>query len=256
MNSTNIFSTRAIDYAKYRPSYPVEAIATILEGLKPASQLVAADIGAGTGIGSRMLGNCGVKVIAIEPNPEMIQAAEPHTQVEFHLRWCYADQKVTAQATQLPDASVDLVTSFQAFHWFDPLPTLQEFHRILKPFGRLALVWSTWDREDAFTRELCELELQASNPSSEHVNWDSRVGAPPKNPYFSDFEKYQFDYQQQLDREGLIGLVQSQGFIPLTGAKSQQLVKQLQELHYKWANSEGNVCIVYRTDTYLAQISI
>lgn len=247
MDSTNIFSTRAIDYAKYRPSYPVEAIATILEGIKSSSQLVAADIGAGTGIGSRMLANCGVKVIAIEPNSEMIQAAEPYPQVEF--------QEATAQVTQLPDASVDLVTSFQAFHWFDPLPILQEFHRILKPFGRLALIWSIWEREDAFTRELCELEMQASNPPSEHVNWSSRVGAPPKNPYFSDFQKYQFDYQQQLDKEELIGLVQSQGFIPLTGAKNQQLIQQLEKLHSKWANSQAKVCVVYRTDTYLAQRS-
>ena len=247
MDSTNIFSTRAIDYAKYRPSYPVEAIATILQGIKSSSQLVAADIGAGTGIGSRMLANCGVKVIAIEPNSEMIQAAEPHTQVKF--------EEATAQVTQLPDASVDLVTSFQAFHWFNPLPTLREFHRILKPFGRLALIWSMWEREDAFTRKLCELEMQTSSPPSEHVKWDLKVGAPVKNPYFSDFQTYQFDYQQQLDKEGLIGLVQSQGFIPLTETKNQQLIQQLEKLHSKWANGEGKVCIVYRTDTYLAQRS-
>jgi 2-polyprenyl-3-methyl-5-hydroxy-6-metoxy-1,4-benzoquinol methylase len=59
MNPLNRFSDRAADYAKYRPSYPEEAIATILEGLGDPSQLVAADIGAGTGISSRLLAQKG-----------------------------------------------------------------------------------------------------------------------------------------------------------------------------------------------------
>ncbi len=59
MNPTTLFSGRATDYALYQPSYPAEAIATILEGLDHPSQLVTADIGAGTGIASRLLGNCG-----------------------------------------------------------------------------------------------------------------------------------------------------------------------------------------------------
>lgn len=46
MNPTTLFSGRATDYALYQPSYPAEAIATILERLDHPSQLVAADIGA------------------------------------------------------------------------------------------------------------------------------------------------------------------------------------------------------------------
>ena len=68
MNPTSLFSGRATDYAKYRPSYPTEAIATILEGLEQPSKLVAADIGAGTGIASQLLAEHGIRVIAIEPN--------------------------------------------------------------------------------------------------------------------------------------------------------------------------------------------
>ena len=104
MDTTCIFSDRAQEYAQYRSSYPQEAIAAIVEGLVSSSQLVAADIGAGTGIASRLLGNCGVKVIAIEPNSAMRQEAEYHPQVEF--------KAGTAENTNLPDNSVDLVTSF------------------------------------------------------------------------------------------------------------------------------------------------
>ena len=68
----------------------------------------------------------GIKVIAVEPNEAMIQQHESHPLVEFKLG--------TAENTTIADSAVDLVTSFQAFHWFDPLLTLKEFHRILKPW--------------------------------------------------------------------------------------------------------------------------
>lgn len=132
MNPLNRFSDRVAHYVKYRPSYPVAAIDIIFGGLGNPVQLIAADIGAGTGISSRLLAERGISVIAIEPNTEMRQAAKSHELVEF--------REGTAEVTNLPDASVDLVTCFQSFHWFNPETSLLEFRRILKPSGRLALV--------------------------------------------------------------------------------------------------------------------
>ena len=125
MNPLGRFSDRASDYVKYRPSYPAAAIDAILDGLGEPSQLTAADIGAGTGISSRLLAQRGVRVLAIEPNAEMRQAADPHALVEFRAG--------NSEATNLPDTSIDLVTCFQSFHWFNPVLTLPEFRRILKP---------------------------------------------------------------------------------------------------------------------------
>lgn len=62
MNPLSRFADRADDYAKYRPSYPAATIDTILEGLTNLSQLVAADMGAGTGISSRLLAERGIRV--------------------------------------------------------------------------------------------------------------------------------------------------------------------------------------------------
>lgn len=107
MNPLSRFSERAADYANYRPGYPTAAIDSILEGLDKPSQLVAADIGAGTGISSRLLAERGMRVLAIEPNAEMIQAALLHPLVEF--------QDGTAENTNLPSTSVDLVVCFQSF---------------------------------------------------------------------------------------------------------------------------------------------
>ncbi|MGC8713599.1 MAG: class I SAM-dependent methyltransferase [Leptodesmis sp.] len=125
------FSDRGEDYEKYRPIYPASAIDTILSDLGYLSQIVAADVGAGTGIGARLLADRGIQVLAIEPNEDMRTAATSHENVEFLVG--------TAEQIPLDSASVDLVTSFQAFHWFDFDKSLKEFRRILKPSGRLAL---------------------------------------------------------------------------------------------------------------------
>lgn len=204
MNPTSLFSGRGTDYAKYRPGYPREAIATILQGLDHLPQPVAADIGAGTGIASRMLADCGVRVIAIEPNADMRLAASPHPLVEF--------REGKAEVTHLPDASVDLITCFQSFHWFDPVPTLSEFRRILKSSGRLAVVWGIWDEDDAFTKELSDLVTQASSNRLGLPSSESRVSALLESPLFHHVRSTSFTYQQQLDLQGLIGDPESRKF--------------------------------------------
>ena len=152
MNPQSRFTNRAKDYAKYRPSYPGALIDCIVEGLD-IDRLIAADIGAGTGISSRLLADRGIKVIAIEPNAAMRGVAKVHPLVEF--------RDGSAENSKLPNASVDLVTCFQAFHWFNPEPTLKEFARILKPQGRLAAVWHNCDREDRFTSDRQALSSEA-----------------------------------------------------------------------------------------------
>ncbi len=276
MNPQSRFSDRAADYANYRPSYPAAAIDRILEGLdkpfgfavayggaspeggfpsvgdwrrKPSCsavsrlQLVAADIGAGTGISSRLLAERGIRVLAVEPNSEMRQAALPHPLVEFH--------NGTAENTNLPNASVDLVVCFQSFHWFDPTPTLLEFHRILKPTGQLAVVWNDRDRQDEFTQNYTRLVQIASN----HHPAESRlVPVDPllASPLFPNVRCHTFAYRQELDRDGLIGRAMSVSYIPRSGAAQQQLVSELQEL-YNRCNENGFVYLVYRTSVYLAQ---
>ncbi len=123
MNPQDRFSDRAGDYAKYRPSYPAAAIDSILEGLDEPS--VAADIGAGTGISSRLLAERGVRVVAIEPNAEMRQAALPHPLVSFH--------NGTAENTNLPNASVKVVKGSGHF------PNRCSIQSI-RPMGSFALI--------------------------------------------------------------------------------------------------------------------
>src|SRR5262245_47354984 len=133
-DSVERFSDRADDYVRYRPGYPAEAISAILDGLGSSEHVRAADVGAGTGISARLLGDRGVHGIAVEPGEEMRRAASSHPRVQ----WTGG----TAEATGLQSASVDLVLCAQSFHWFRPFPALTEFTRILRPGGRLALMWN------------------------------------------------------------------------------------------------------------------
>ncbi|MEN9568594.1 MAG: hypothetical protein RLZZ69_3790 [Cyanobacteriota bacterium] len=243
MNPQGRFSDRAQDYAKYRPSYPSEAINCILEGLD-TSKLITADIGAGTGISSRLLADRGVKVMAIEPNTAMRQVALAHPLVEF--------RDGSAENTKLPDNSVDLVTCFQAFHWFNPEPTLREFARILQPEGRIALVWNDRDLDggDRFTREYDYIITQASNNSPILSRLDGRSGTFIKS-LFSLVSQQIFAYQQALTQDSLIGVATSASYIPQEGKAYQQMLRNLTNLHQKYCDEQGLVYLKYKTSVYL-----
>nr|WP_290221399.1 class I SAM-dependent methyltransferase [Trichocoleus desertorum] len=244
LNPLSRFSDRAVDYAKYRPSYPEATIALLLQGLGEPSQLLAADMGAGTGISSRLLAEQGVHVFAIEPNVDMQKAAIPHVLVEF--------RTATAEQNKLPSATVDLVTCFQSFHWLQPEHSLAEFHRILKPSGHLALVWNERDRSDEFTAAYSRLMREASK----HHPAEAKLGAVEPlltSPYFTHIQQHTLPYQQILDLAGLLGRAQSVSYAPSSGEAKERLLANLQQLHEHWADARGLVELTYQTNVYLAK---
>jgi ubiquinone/menaquinone biosynthesis C-methylase UbiE len=244
MNPLARFSDRAEDYAKYRPSYPSQAIDCILNIGQQPSELRAADIGAGTGISARLLGDRGVNVWAIEPNEAMRTAATPHPRVTF--------LAATAEQTTLLARSVDLVTCFQAFHWFDPAKSLAEFHRILKPEGRLAVVWNNRDSNDPFTAEYTRFVQELSNHHPAEAKL-SAISPLSTDPHFQAVQHYTFSYQQVLDFVGLVGRAQSTSYIPKDETAQQQLIAGLQSLFDRWVNAEGLIHLSYYTDVFLAE---
>jgi SAM-dependent methyltransferase len=252
MNPQARFSDRARDYAKYRPSYPSKAIDCILEGLNAPNLLIAADVGAGTGISSRLLADRGVRVIAIEPNEAMRQIAEPHPLVEFCSR--------NAEKTELPGKSLDLITCFQSFHWFNPEPTLKEFARILKPEGKIALIWNDRDvdGDDEFTRQHDLIITKASKNSPIHSRLDGKSDLIINSlfpPLFPVVKHHIFPYQQAFTKDSLIGLAMSASYIPKEGNESQQTIKNLTNLYQKYSDRQGLVYLQYQTSVYLASLS-
>jgi len=135
MNIEN-FTGKAEAYAKGRPGYPNAAIETII-GLAP-SGAVFADIGAGTGKFTVKLAERGYAVFAVEPNADM------RGQLAITLA-PFPNAKImdgTAEATTLPDHSVDILIVAHALHWFNPDVFRAECHRIVKPGGLVIAIYN------------------------------------------------------------------------------------------------------------------
>ena len=133
------FTGLAGDYASYRPGYApsiVTAAYALLE--RPPSEIDVADVGAGTGIWTRMLAERGPRaIVAVEPNDDMRQQGVL-TSRGTGIKWC----KGSGEETGLPAASFDLVTMASSFHWVDFDRGCCEFQRILRTGGRFVAVWN------------------------------------------------------------------------------------------------------------------
>lgn len=134
------FDAVAAQYAAARPGYPPALFDTIEElAGQPLAGARVLDVGAGTGIATRLLAERGARVTAVEPGAAM--AAELHAAHP-------AVPLVRALGDALPfrdDAGFDLVGYAQAWHWTDPARSVPEALRVLRPGGALALWWNVPD---------------------------------------------------------------------------------------------------------------
>ena len=137
-HAAEAYTTAADAYVVGRPDYPPEVAAWLRDDVGLDDGRVVLDLGAGTGKFTTRLVATGARVVAVEPVTEMLaKLAAELPRVEA----------LNGTATQIPlaDASVDAVVCAQAFHWFASPDALREIHRVLKPGGRLGLVWNMRD---------------------------------------------------------------------------------------------------------------
>ena len=242
------FSDRVDNYVRYRPSYPIEIIDILQHeaGLKPES--VVADIGAGTGIFSELLLQHGYKVTGVEPNDGMRNAAArllaPYPQ--------FTSVKGTAETTTLAGTSVDLIVAAQAFHWFKAGPTRHEFSRILKPQGKIALIWNV-RRVDStpFLRAYENLLLKHATDYSQvrHEN----IGTDELRGFFEggSYITCKVPNGQSFDLEGLSGRLLSSSYAPAKGQRGHEaMMTDLTDI-FERHQSDGQVRFEYDTEIYI-----
>lgn len=198
------FSSQADTYARGRPDYPAELGDWLRDSLGLAPGKTVVDLGAGTGKFTRLLLPTGATVIAVEPVDAM------RDQLSGRFPAVRAVQG-SAESMPLPDASVDAVVCAQAFHWFANAAAMREIGRVLKPGGRLGLVWNVRD---------------------ESVGWVARL-TEIMTPYEGDAPRfYKGDWKKVFPAEGFGPLGLTRFPYTHTGAPEQVIVDRVMSVSF------------------------
>jgi ubiquinone/menaquinone biosynthesis C-methylase UbiE len=244
------FSSRANNYIKYRPGYPLEIINFLKAELALDQNKIIADIGSGTGILTELLLKDKYFVYAVEPNAEMRQAAE-------RMLNSYPNFKSingSAEKTGLEANSIDLVAAAQAFHWFEINKAKEEFKRIIKKGGSVVLLWNTRVNDaspfmSAYENFLLEHSIDYLKVS--HTNIDE---SKLKNFFSFGYSFKEFPNHQVFDFEGLKGRVLSSSYIPGENESTyESMLNALKGVFHKY-NKNGFVEFVYKTEMYSGRL--
>ncbi len=216
---TEYFGDRAAEYARFRPSYAPDAIASVLEGAPPGSVVV--DVGAGTGIASRQLQAAGAQVIGVEPNAAMRAQAEAAGGGPRYVEGL-------AEASGLPSGVAQRAVCAQCFHWLDPVRALPELHRLLAPGGRLALLYNVRQETTPFMRAYAEIgrqtKVSARAAGRRAPDHRSELGS---NRWFGAERRLTFAHDERLTWEEVAGRRVTASHFPREAAEAAALLASL-----------------------------
>jgi len=248
---TKRFSDRVDNYVKYRPGYPTQVLEYLKDKGNLSARSIIADIGAGTGIFTKLLLDQGYTVYAVEPNAPMRDAAV--AQLSSYKNFIPIDG--AAGVTTLASKSIDMIVCAQAFHWFSNENTRVEFKRILKPTGKAALIWNNrLTKGDEFSVEYDTL-LRNDSVDYNKVNHQN-INDIDFKAFFKDgkYELKKFPNEQVFDEQGLIGRAYSSSYVPPEGTdKGEVFLKLLKELFARY-NKDGRISFKYETEIYLGDV--
>ena len=252
LEPTRRFSDRVNDYARARPGYPealFDALAAVA-GLGGGSAV--ADVGSGTGISTEPFLRRGCVVYAVEPNAGMRRAAEER----FAGRPGFVSVDGVAEATTLPEGSVDLVTVAQAFHWFDRARARGEFARILRPGGVVGLFWN-WRSSGAPFVDAYEAILERFGTDFREVRetYAARRAGGVAEFYGGPFETRTFPHTQALDLDGLRALFLSSSFTPPAGHPDREPMLRAIERAFAEHARAGRVEIAYDAELHVGPLA-
>lgn len=211
------FTGLAENYAAYRPAYSETVLSAIVGVLHPPfSDVSFADVGAGTGIWTRMVASHKPKsVVAVEPNDDMRQWGEKGNVSEDGASYPIEWRKGSAEETGLETASKDWLTMASSFHWADFDKATAEFHRVLKPKGVFTALWNPrWievnpllvEIEDYLYKLAPHIKRVSSGSSEFTASLAERLEA---SPYFEDVMYLEGRHSAFLTPEQYLGVWRS-----------------------------------------------
>ncbi|HXM60403.1 MAG TPA: class I SAM-dependent methyltransferase [Terriglobales bacterium] len=236
---------------RYRPGYPREVLDLLKKECGLTADSVIADIASGTGIFTQVLLENGNRVFGVEPNAEMRRAGE-----EFLRSYSrFSSVAGTAEATTLPEHTVDLAAAAQAAHWFDREKARREFVRILKPGGWCVLLWNERRTDSTpFLREYEQLLLTHGTDYQEvrHERTTAEIAG-----FFSPspFRSIALETRQDVDYAGLEGRLLSSSYTPTPDhANYEPMLRDLRRI-FDSHQINDRVSLEYNTLVYYGQLS-
>jgi SAM-dependent methyltransferase len=234
------FGQEAKSYDAYRPRYPRDAVAWVLEAAQREVRDVA-DVGAGTGALTSLLVSMDLDVTAFDADAQMLD----------QLRLSVPDvPAIVAPAEQLTldDASVDAVTVAQAFHWFDPVAAAHEFARVLRPGGVVGLFWNLRDDRAPWWAALRPI---IGGPDWERADVDEEIRELTAN--FPNIERREFSHVTPMSSDRIVKLVNTFSFVRLRD-DAQDLLDQVRAVLASHPDTKGRdlIDVPYVTAAYRA----
>lgn len=253
------FGLTADDYAKFRAGFPDEFFDRVYtDGFVKASASLL-DLGTGTGTLARGFALRGCRVTGIDPSAQMMeQARELDQQAGVEVKYRVAK----AEATDLPDASFDVVTAGQCWHWFERAQAANEVKRILKPGGTIIIAHFDWLPLTGNVVELTEQLILKHNP-----NWKF-AGGLGMNPQwlrdlgeagFADIRSFSFDLDVPYSPAAWRGRIRASAGVGASLALEQvarfdsELKQMLEALNQSSAENEALLFIPHRVFVVTAQ---
>lgn len=180
-------------YDRVRPGYPEHSASWLI----PADAHDVVDLGAGTGKFTERLVERNLKVTAVDPSADMLgQLSNQFPQVQTMIG--------SAEQFGAPTESADAVFVAQAWHWFDAVAASAEIARVLRPGGRLGLLWNQLDVRIPWVHRLSRIM---------HAGDVHRPEATPViGPEFGPATAQLSHWSQEMTTEELIELVKSRSY--------------------------------------------
>lgn len=218
-NRATSFGSAVQAYQQGRPDYVAEHVAWLLDQVHGP----VIDLAAGSGKLTRAVAGLGYAVTAVDPDAKMLAAITDHPTLTG-----------TAEHIPLPQASAAAVTVGQAWHWFDPQAAAAEIARVLRPGGRLGLIWSTRDRSHPFVAELSE--LMGESPGERMMDVEGVADLPG----FTPFDRHRWERVRLMNADQLEAMVISRSYFLTAEATLQaEIVDGVRRLLATHAHTRG-----------------